>query len=89
MELLRKSSFDKAYQKLQKRDQWAVDYSLLLFAKNPFDEKLRNHWLKWIYLWLRSIDVKNDLRIIFEEMSDGTYELVSLNNVGTHSQLYK
>ena len=88
MRILTKSSFDKSYQKLQKRDQIAVDKALVLFCQNPFDEKLRNHGLKGIYLGLRSIDAKNDLRIIFEEMSDGRYELVSLNNVGSHSQLY-
>ncbi|MBP7773841.1 type II toxin-antitoxin system mRNA interferase toxin, RelE/StbE family [Candidatus Gracilibacteria bacterium] len=88
MKILTKSSFDKSYQKLQKRDQIAVDNTIALFIQNPRDEKLRNHVLKGALEGLRSIDVKNDLRIIFEEMSDGRYELVSLNNVGSHSQLY-
>lgn len=88
MKILTKSSFDKSYQKLQKRDQIAVDNTIALFIQNPRDEKLRNHALKGVLKGLRSIDVKNDLRILFEEMSDGRYELVSLNNVGSHSQLY-
>ena len=89
MRILTKSSYDKSYQKLQKRDQIAVNKALILFIQNPHDEKLRNHPLKGALEWLRSIDAKNDLRIIFEEMSDGRYELVSLNNVGSHSQLYR
>jgi mRNA-degrading endonuclease YafQ of YafQ-DinJ toxin-antitoxin module len=46
MKILTKSSYDKSYQKLQKRDQIAVDSALLLFIQNPRDEKLRNHALK-------------------------------------------
>lgn len=48
MKLLKKSSFDKAYEKLQKRDQEAVDKALVRFLDNPFDEKLRNHALKGV-----------------------------------------
>jgi len=46
MRILTKSSYDKSYQKLQKRDQIAVNKALILFIQNPHDEKLRNHPLK-------------------------------------------
>jgi len=46
MRIVTKSSYDKTYQKLQKRDQIAVDNALALFIENPRNEKLRNHALK-------------------------------------------
>ena len=88
MKLLRKKRFLKSYLRLPKTIQIKVDRTLLLFSKNPRDQKLRNHALAWILRHFRSIDVTWDIRIIFRECSDGSYELVELIDVWSHSQLY-
>lgn len=88
MEIKTKKSYDKMYEKLSIPDRIIIKEALLAFHVNPFDPSLRNHSLKGKYEWSRSIDAKHDLRIIFIELSDGKYELISLTKVGTHSQLY-
>jgi mRNA-degrading endonuclease YafQ of YafQ-DinJ toxin-antitoxin module len=62
---------------------------LILFSENYSDKKLNNHALKWDFLWLRSINVTWDYRIIFKDLSNNTYEIVELIKVWTHSELYK
>ena len=51
--------------------------------------KLNNHALKGDFLWLRSINLTGDYRIIFREMNNGDIEIVELIDVNTHSELYK
>lgn len=82
-------NFIKNYSKLDLKIQYKVDKSLEIFLKNHFDKSLNNHTLKWDFLWLRSINVTWDYRIIFRKLSDNTYEIVELIKVWTHSELYK
>ncbi len=81
--------FDKSYSKLSKKLKIKVNETLILFNNDKFNQQLNNHSLKWEYLWLRSINVTWDYRIIFREMNDNSYEIVELLKVWTHSELYK
>ena len=81
--------FEKSYSKLSDKLKIKVNETLILFSENHFDKKLNNHALKWDFIWLRSINVTWDYRIIFREMSDNNYEIVELIKVWTHSELYK
>ncbi len=86
MELLKHKNFEKDYLKLSLKYQKLVESVLVKFVENHFDASLRNHKLKGKYFGLNSIDVANDLRIIFRE--EGDYAIVLLIRVGKHSQLY-
>ncbi len=81
--------FDKSFSKLSDKLKIKVKQVLILFNENKFDQKLNNHALKWNFIWLRSITVTWDYRIIFRELSDNSYEIVELLKVWTHSELYK
>ncbi len=87
MQLNTKKSFDKMYNKLQKRDKIKVRKAVDLFTKNPTHKDLRNHSVSPKYPWCRSIDVWFDLRIILKE-DEEWYKIVTLLKVWTHSELY-
>lgn len=80
--------FEKSFKKLDQKIKIKTQEKLIIFQNDPFDIRLRNHALIWKYKELRSIDITGDYRLIFKELSDGSYELVELLNVWTHSQLY-
>lgn len=86
MQLFRHKNFTRQYKKLNSKQQALVDEAILLFYKNPFDPKLRNHALKGRYKWCNSIDAAFDLRIIFKQ--EKNYIIVILLKVGSHGQLY-
>ncbi len=86
MKLVYHKRFLKRISLLSAKDRIKVEETLILFEKNPFDQRLKNHELKGDMVGKRSISVRSDLRIIFEEF-DG-YVVVLLLNVGTHNQVY-
>ena len=86
MQLFRHKNFKKQYRKLRADQQASIDAAILLFYKNPFDPKLRNHPLKGEYKNCNSIDAAFDLRIIFKQ--ENNYVVVILLKVGSHNQLY-
>lgn len=88
MKLLKHKKFIKSYLLLTSWLQEKADSAIKLFIQNPFDINLRNHALMGKMKWLRSIDVTGDIRIIFRELSEGTYEIVELVVIGTHNQIY-
>lgn len=88
MEFSVKPRYKKSYKKLPHSLQRKVDERLILFSKNPFNAILRNHWLRWPREGYRSVNISWDYRLIFQELSDGTYELIELVDVWSHSQLY-
>lgn len=88
MRIKRSKTFLKHYAKLSFSLQQKTDQALERFFANPFDITLRNHTLNGRYLGCRSIDVTGDYRIIFCELSDGTYEIIELIDIGKHAQLY-
>lgn len=86
MNIYRKKSFKKAYQKLTLKWQEKVDETLREFAQNPYNPKLSNHSLHGELKGLRAISVAGDIRIVFEEQDN--YIVVILVTVGTHNQVY-
>jgi mRNA-degrading endonuclease YafQ of YafQ-DinJ toxin-antitoxin module len=60
-----------------------------VFEKNPFDPSLNNHELKEPYQGLRSINITNDYRAIYEEVSSGSETVAYFSLLGTHKELYK
>lgn len=87
MKLVTTKRFWKMYLKLSKLNQQRVDNALWIFVQNPFAIELNNHSLRWEYKWHRSIDAWFDLRIIFFEEQE-VYEIVELEKVWSHSELY-
>ena len=79
------AEFKKRYKKLAKKLQLKVDERLLLFEIDKFDGILDNHKLTGEYAGCRSIDITGDYRVVYEEVREGIYKLVT---VGTHTQLY-
>lgn len=86
MELLFHKDFLKRLKKLQPQDAQRVRERLQIFRLEPNHPILRNHSLKGKYKGYYSIDIKPDLRALYNVVSSTTVEFVLL---GTHSQLYK
>ena len=61
---------------------------VLIFQKNPNDPRLHNHKLRKPYKGLRSIDITNDYRAIYEEMQMGEETVAYFSLLGTHDELY-
>ena len=68
MEIIRKKSFLKNYQKLPEKIQDRTEDTIFLFQKDPRHGSLPNHPLYDEYDGCRSIDVTGDYRIIFREL---------------------
>lgn len=79
----------KSYNKIDKVIKIKVFKALEIFINNPFDKKLNNHELKWKLIWIRSINITWDYRLLFRELSNWNYELVELLDINNHSNLYK
>ncbi len=79
--------FVKTFQKTPTKIQLAFEQRINIFRSNPTDPLLNNHPLKGKYSGCRSINITGDWRVIFREFNN--YGLVSLETIGTHSQLYK
>lgn len=86
MQIIFHRDFSKAYSKLGKAGQKAVDKTIQLFEQNKNDPKLNNHPLKGKRSGIRSLNVKFDLRILFIEEQD--YLMVIMLKVGSHAELY-
>jgi addiction module RelE/StbE family toxin len=78
----------KLYKKANVRIQKAVDQKIALFEKDPFDPQLNNHELHEEYEGLRSIDVTNDYRALYEEVPSGDETIAYFSLLGTHEELY-
>lgn len=86
MEIIYLRRFRKQLKKLQKHQKYAVADAIILFGKDPFDPRLKNHALKGDMKGQRSISAGFDLRIVFEE-HDG-YTVVIMIEVGGHEDVY-
>ena len=78
-------------EKLKKADvriRKRFDEKIAIFEKNPFAPQLNNHPLKEPYEGLRSIDITNDYRAIYEEVPSGTETIAYFSLLGTHDELY-
>lgn len=83
-----KKSFNKQFEKLNKKIQLKTDEKIKLFRKNPFDKNLKNHALTWEYLSFRNINITWDYRAISKEYPNWTYEFIDFIDIWTHSELY-
>jgi addiction module RelE/StbE family toxin len=59
-----------------------------IFEENPQEPVLNNHALKQEYKGYRSIDITNDYRALYEEVSSGTEAITYFLLLGTHQELY-
>ncbi len=74
--------------KLDVRIQKSFKEKILIFQKNPNKPELNNHELRYPYQGLRSIDITNDYRAIYEEMTVGENNVAYFSLLGTHDELY-
>ena len=79
-------NFKKKFKKLSPKIKRNYFERVELFLKDPFDLKLNNHSVGYIYPNWRSINITGDYRVLFEPKDD---ELVVFMKIGTHSELYK
>lgn len=78
--------FGKQLGKLTLKDKDEFWRKLEWFKEDIYDPRLRNHALKGKFVGTRSIDIKGDLRAIYEVVDDNIYIYLL---IGTHSQLYR
>ena len=81
--------FFKQLKKLDIRIRKNFRERIAIFAKNPLDPHLNNHELREPYKGLRSIDITNDYRAVYEEMTVGKDSVAYFSLLGTHEELYK
>ncbi len=77
--------------KLKKHDvriRKSFKEKILIFQKNPNEPQFNNHKLRDPYEGLRSIDITNDYRAIYEEMTIGEETVAYFSLLGTHEDLY-
>ena len=82
------ADFYKLYKKANIRIQNAVDQKIAIFEKDPFDPQLNNHELHEEYNGLRSIDITNDYRALYEEVPSDNETIAYFSLLGTHEELY-
>ena len=61
---------------------------ILIFQINPNEPLLKNHQLQDPYKGLKSIDITNDYRAVYEEIKMGDEEIAYFIILGTHNELY-
>jgi len=79
-------SFRRSLKKLTPEQKQNVSKAIALFARNPFDAKLRNHKLQGKYERIHSFSAGYDLRILYRE--GGGYAVIFLIDVGSHDEVY-
>lgn len=82
-------AFIKALKKANVRIRKSFKERIVIFAKNPHDQQLNNHPLRKPYRGLRSIDITNDFRAVYEEVIENDEEIAYFSILGTHDELYK
>ena len=78
----------KKLKKLDVRIHKRFKEKIIIFQKNPNEPSLNNHELRDPYKGLRSIDITNDYRAIYEEMMVGKDIVANFSLLGTHDELY-
>ncbi|OHA23272.1 MAG: hypothetical protein A3G52_00660 [Candidatus Taylorbacteria bacterium RIFCSPLOWO2_12_FULL_43_20] len=79
------NNFRKQYKKLSIKMQGKFNERLIKFKDNPLVPELNNHSLHGKYGRCRSINITEDLRVIYEVREKG----VRFLDIDTHSNLYK
>lgn len=78
-------NFQKKVSKLQEGKLKSLKEKLIIFKKNPFDEKLNNHPLHGKFSDCRSINITGDLRLIYKKLDDSSFLFIEID---AHSNLY-
>lgn len=81
--------FIEELKKLNIRIRKSFKKRIKIFEKNSFDPQLNNHFLRHPYKGLRSIEITNDYRAIYEEIKIEDNLVAYFLFIGTHGQLYK
>ncbi len=82
-------AFIKALNKVDVKIRKSFKERIAIFAKNSNDPQLNNHALREPYDGLRSIDITNDYRAIYEEIHEVDEEIAYFTILGTHKDLYR
>lgn len=85
MQVLIHKNCEKGLHKLPSKIHKIFLERLALFIDTPFAPELKNHPLRGDFSGKRSINITGDIRVIYEELSDGN---VVFHAIGTHHQLY-
>lgn len=86
MQIKTHKSYDKAWARLNKKQQKRALLAIQLLITEPNNPKLRLHRLRGEYYPQYSISVGGDLRIHLLKLADKS---IILMLIGTHAQLYE
>lgn len=82
-------NFDKYLKKSPDKVVRSFAIRYVLFEKDPYNRRLRNHALKGKLAGFRSINVTGDWRALYTVKNDGKGgQIAVFETLGTHSQLY-
>lgn len=86
MDVVLHKNFEKSFAKLSPKQKEKVKITIIIFKRDPHDERLNNHALHGKESAKRAISAGGDLRLIFEQ--ENNYQRVTFYRVGTHNQVY-
>ncbi len=81
--------FLKRLKKLDARIRKSFKKRIILFAHDPHNLQLNNHFLTREYINFRSIDITNDWRALYTEKNEGDEIVAYFEEIGTHDELYE
>ncbi len=84
MKIRYSSRFKKQYKKINPKNKHLVLLVIQKLLADEYDPVLHNHKLQGSLLGYRSINVQNDMRIVYRRENDVIY----LRALGSHSELY-
>lgn len=79
------SRFKKNFKKLSTKEVVKYDEKMSIFIEDEYNPLLSNHKLHGEYGGFRSINITNDIRVIYKQLGKDIY---LLHDIGTHNQLY-
>lgn len=85
MKIAYSRSFKKMFKKQPVKIQEVFFERIEIFINNPNNPILRVHSLHGEWASCKSINITGDIRVVYEEISDDTVELIA---IGSHSELY-
>ena len=81
-------NFYRQYKKVNVRIQHNVDEQISIFRQNLQDPQLNNHLLHEPYQGYRSIDITNDYRAVYKEITESEDPVAYFVTLGTHKELF-
>jgi len=81
-------AFLKKLKKLDVRVRNSFRERIALFARDPQNPQLNNHYLTREYSNFRSINITNDYRALYTEKGEGDENVAYFEEIGTHKELY-